>query len=201
MTTLPNNEIEEQYKTKAVIGADECGVGSLVGPVISAAVVYDERLLSLNINDSKKLSKKKREDIYNELMRLEVEYAVGGASISEIEKMNILNAAKLSMQRAITMLRSPNCVALIDGNRKIEIPEALVIPIIKGDTKSVTIAAASIIAKVTRDTIISNMSSMYSGYGLERNMGYATKYHIEMLKQNGYTQYHRKCMLKKLICI
>ncbi|AWD32964.1 Ribonuclease HII [Candidatus Fokinia solitaria] len=197
---LPNNEIERQYKTRTVIGADECGVGSLVGPVVSAAVVYDERLLSLSINDSKKLSAKKREVIYEALMNLEVEYAVGAASIDEIEKLNILNAAKLSMQRAIKMLQSPNCVTLIDGNRTIEVLDATVIPIVKGDTKSVTIAAASIIAKVTRDTIIQHMSSRYSGYKLEQNMGYATKYHIDALRRNGSTQYHRKCMLKKVLC-
>lgn len=186
---------------ETVCGADEAGAGPLAGPVYAAAVILPYEFLFPGLNDSKKLTPKKRERLYEEICKNAVVWAVASASVAEIEELNILNARMLAMQRAIDGLGTRVDVALIDGNRDcgdrcaIETPHILVVG---GDGKSASIAAASILAKVSRDRFVcEELDREYPQYQFSKHKGYGTKLHYEMLDQFGPCPAHRMSFLKK----
>ncbi len=176
---------------KIIAGVDEVGRGSLVGPVYAAAVILDEKVDKKKLKDSKKLSKKNREilDIY---IKKNCIWAIESASLEEIEKYNILNASLLAMKRAIKKLKKKPQVVLVDGNNLPKIDNYEMKNIIKGDQKIPEISAASIIAKVSRDCLMSKMSKNFKKYLWNKNFGYGTKDHIKAIKKFGVTKYHRK---------
>lgn len=184
-----------------IVGIDEAGRGPLAGPVVAAAVKlkkYDERLGE--INDSKKLSEKKREYLFD--LILEYFYVgVGVSNVEEIDKLNILNATFLAMRRALDEIKIECNFSrvLVDGNHKIRDYNREQIPVIKGDSKSLSIAAASIIAKVTRDKIMEKLHEKYPEYNLKKHKGYGTKEHRENLIKYGVSDIHRKTFLKKIL--
>lgn len=173
-----------------IAGVDEVGRGPLAGPVITAAVILPESYDLPELNDSKKISAKKRENLADLIKQQAVCWAIGEASVAEIDELNILHATMLAMQRAVEQLSiQPNKV-LVDGNRTPEFAypsEAIV----GGDGIEPVISAASIIAKVTRDNLMQEYAVQYPGYGLERHMGYPTKQHIQALHELGVTEIHR----------
>ncbi len=176
--------------TQVVAGVDEAGRGALAGPVIAAAVVLDIDRSPSGLDDSKKLSASVRDRLFDEIM-VTARVSVGQACVGEIDELNILYASHLAMERAVAGLGLV-CHALIDGNM---IPKNLPCPataLIKGDGRSLSIAAASIIAKVTRDRIMVDLAQQYPGYGWERNAGYPTKMHREALETLGVTPHHRR---------
>ncbi|MEL7279224.1 MAG: ribonuclease HII [Pseudomonadota bacterium] len=174
-----------------VAGVDEVGRGPLAGPVTAAAVVLDPARIPAGLNDSKKLTARKREALHDLLMEV-AEVSVAHASVEEIDEINILRAAHLAMRRAIDGLPQPPDYALIDGNI---IPDGLATPaeaIIKGDARSASIAAASIVAKIRRDRIMMDLAQHYPGYGWETNAGYGSKKHMDALQNLGVTPHHRR---------
>ncbi len=181
-----------------VCGCDEAGRGPLAGPVVAAAVVLPEGMIIEGLDDSKKLSEKKREKLYNEIIENSVEYAIALATVEEIEEINILNASMLAMKRAVDMLETKPHLALIDGNvaRGFEVRA---IPVIKGDAKCPSIAAASILAKVTRDRMLDEMDEIYPQYSFKKHKGYATKLHRDAILKYGPCKEHRLSFLKKLL--
>ena len=185
----PSYKFDEAYESP-IIGVDEVGRGPLAGPVISAAIILNKEIIPEGINDSKKLSKKKR-IIINEQLILHHNYAIGVATVEEIDKINILQASLLSMKRAILGLKIVPKSILVDGNKLPDL-EYKMYPIIKGDSKSASIAAASIIAKVYRDKLMEDLSIQYPGYYWEKNSGYGTKQHLLALNNLGVTPIHRK---------
>ena len=185
-------ELEQQLLANypIIAGVDEAGRGPWSGPVVSAAVILDHDHINNAMNDSKKLSESRREALYDEIMH-DHDVGIGVASVDEIDSINILNATKLSMKRAVeTLNEAPNAV-LVDGNQKIDI-SIYNQPVIKGDAISLSIAAASIIAKVYRDRLMKKLALEYPFYGWESNKGYGTKAHQEGLKTHGITMHHRK---------
>ena len=185
----PSYKFDQVYKTP-IVGVDEVGRGPLAGPVISAAIVLNKEKIPEGINDSKKLSKKKREVINEELIS-QHKFAIGIASVEEIDKINILQASLLAMKRAVLNLNIKPQTILVDGNKLPDL-EYNMYPIIKGDSKSISIAAASIIAKVYRDKLMQDLSLQYPGYYWEKNSGYGTKQHLLALNNLGVTPIHRK---------
>ena len=185
----PSYKFDQVYETP-IIGVDEVGRGPLAGPVISAAIVLNKEKIPEGINDSKKLSKKKREVINEELIS-QHKFAIGIASVEEIDKINILQASLLAMKRAVLNLNIKPQTILVDGNKLPDL-EYNMYPIIKGDSKSISIAAASIIAKVYRDKLMQDLSIKYPGYYWEKNSGYGTKQHLLALDNLGVTPIHRK---------
>lgn len=185
----PSYKFDQVYETP-IIGVDEVGRGPLAGPVISAAIVLNKEKIPEGINDSKKLSKKKREVINEELIS-QHKFAIGIASVEEIDKINILQASLLAMKRAVLNLNIKPQTILVDGNKLPDL-EYNMYPIIKGDSKSISIAAASIIAKVYRDKLMQDLSLQYPGYYWEKNSGYGTKQHLLALNNLGITPIHRK---------
>lgn len=185
----PSYKFDEAYESP-IIGVDEVGRGPLAGPVISAAIILNKEIIPEGINDSKKLSKKKR-IIINEQLILHHSYAIGVATVEEIDKINILQASLLAMKRAILGLKIVPKSILVDGNKLPDL-EYKMYPIVKGDSKSVSIAAASIIAKVYRDKLMEDLSIQYPGYYWEKNSGYGTKQHLLALNNLGVTPIHRK---------
>ena len=185
----PSYKFDEAYESP-IIGVDEGGRGPLAGPVISAAIILNKEIIPEGINDSKKLSKKKR-IIINEQLISHHSYAIGMATVEEIDKINILQASLLSMKRAILGLNIEPKSILVDGNKLPDL-EYKMYPIVKGDSKSVSIAAASIIAKVYRDKLMEDLSIQYPGYYWEKNSGYGTKQHLLALNNLGVTPIHRK---------
>ena len=189
---------------KNVIGVDEAGRGPLAGPVVAAAVILKEYSEELDeINDSKKLTEKKREKLYDIIMK-NFYVAVGISTVEEIDKMNILNADFLAMRRALKDLKSlkneKEYTVLVDGNLKIKEYIGKQLPIVKGDAKSLSIAAASIIAKVTRDRLMKDLANIYPDYSFEKHKGYGTKAHIEAIKDKGAIEgVHRKVFLRKIL--
>ena len=172
-------------------GVDEVGRGSLVGPVYAAAVILNHKINKKKLKDSKKLSKKKREILENYIKKNSF-WAIGSASLIEIEKFNILNASLLAMKRAIKKLKKKPQLILIDGNKAPKIDYYKIRNVIKGDQKIPEISAASIIAKVSRDRFISKLSKKFSRYFWDKNAGYGTKNHIVAIKKFGVTKHHRK---------
>ena len=185
----PSYKFDQVYETP-IIGVDEVGRGPLAGPVISAAIILNKEKIPEGINDSKKLSKKKREVINEELIS-QHSFAIGIASVEEIDKINILQASLLAMKRAVLNLNIKPQTILVDGNKLPDLKYNMY-PIIKGDSKSISIAAASIIAKVYRDKLMQDLSLQYPGYYWEKNSGYGTKQHLLALNNLGVTPIHRK---------
>ncbi len=197
---MPDFEREHEAKMNgytAVCGVDEAGRGPLSGPVVAAACILPDFFLPSGLNDSKKLSPKKRELLFEEIKEHALSFAIASASPAEIDELNILNATMLAMRRAILALPTPADFALIDGNlaRNMPIPCKTVI---KGDALSASIAAASILAKVTRDRLCLLDDENYPEYGFARHKGYGTAEPITTLHTYGPTEIHRKSFLKGL---
>ena len=180
-----------------ICGVDEAGRGPLAGPVCAAAVILPRGIEIAGLNDSKKLSEKKREKLYDEICDKAISFGIAFATVDEIEKLNILNAAMLAMNRAIAQLDPQPELALIDGNRNsaIEIRSQCAV---KGDAKCADIAAASILAKVTRDRYMLEMAEKYPEYHFEQHKGYGTKLHYEALREHGPCEVHRPSFLRKM---
>ncbi len=182
---------------KAVCGIDEAGRGPLAGPVFAAAVILPDDLGDLGINDSKKLSEKKRDALFDIIKEKAIAWSVGSANEQEIDEINILNATFLAMKRAVEGLPVKPDIALVDGNRK---PKTGIeeITIVKGDSKSISIAAASILAKVSRDRYLLELDEKYPEYQFSKHKGYPTALHYEMIKEHGISPVHRLSFLKNL---
>lgn len=182
---------------KSVCGVDEAGRGPLAGPVCAAAVILPEGVIIDGVNDSKKLSEKKRESLFDVIREQALSYSIAYATVDEIEEINILNATMLAMCRAIDGLDIKADYAMIDGN-KIPPLDIDAECIVKGDAKSMSIACASILAKVSRDRLLYKYAEEYPMYGFDKHKGYGTKVHREAILKYGPCQYHRKSFLKKL---
>ena len=176
---------------KIIAGVDEVGRGSLIGPVYAAAVILNKSINKKLLKDSKALSKSKRE-ILSKYIKQNSVWSIGKASVKEIERINILQASMLAMKRAVKKLKRKPTLVLIDGNKVPEIKDYKLRSIIKGDKKIPSISAASIIAKVTRDKMISNLGKKFKGYYWDQNCGYGTKQHLKAIKNLGITIQHRK---------
>ena len=181
-----------------VCGVDEAGRGPLAGPVFAAAVILPENYSHEILNDSKKLSEKKRDLVYDDIIRDAVCYSVGIATEKEIDDINILNATFLAMKRAVDGLSIKPELAYIDGNQypKTGVKE---VTIVKGDSKCLSVAAASIIAKVSRDRYMLKVAEQYPEYEFTKHKGYGTKLHYEMIEKYGVSPVHRRTFLKKIL--
>ena len=189
---------EKEYESHGwICGIDEVGRGPLCGPVVASAVILPKDCQILYLNDSKKLSEKKREELYDVIMEQAIAVGIGMASPERIDEINILQATYEAMRQAISNLQVKPAVLLNDAVTipGVEIPQ---IPIIKGDAKSVSIAAASIIAKVTRDRMMVEYDRMYPGYDLASNKGYGTKVHMDALRTIGPCEIHRKTFIRNV---
>ncbi|MDO5546247.1 MAG: ribonuclease HII [Eubacteriales bacterium] len=196
MSEITMWEIEDSLGLHFVCGVDEAGRGPLAGPVCAAAVILPEHLQIPGLNDSKKLTDKKRRELFPIIQEQAIAWGIGLASESEIDEINILQATFLAMRRALDQLTIRPEIALIDGNRETDFGLP-VKTVVKGDSLSANIAAASILAKVTRDNIMVEMASQYPEYGFEIHKGYGTKAHYEALRTYGPCPIHRKTFLKK----
>ena len=176
---------------KIIAGVDEVGRGSLVGPVYAAAVILKKSINTKLLKDSKSISSSKRKVLFSHIKKNSI-WAIGKASLKEIEQLNILNASLLAMKRAIKKLKKKPSHVLIDGNKLPKLKNYKLKSIIKGDQKIPSISAASIIAKVTRDKMIDNLAKKFKGYNWDKNYGYGTKNHFEAIKKFGITNHHRK---------
>ena len=181
---------------KTICGVDEAGRGPLAGPVCAAAVILPSHLELPGLNDSKKLTDKKRRELYPLIKEQAIAYGIGFASEEEIDEINILQATFLAMQRAIDQLEGKAEFALIDGNREKDFGLP-VMTVVKGDSRSASIAAASVLAKVARDDVMLAMAEEYPEYGFEIHKGYGTKAHYAALREHGASKIHRKTFLKK----
>lgn len=180
----------------SLAGMDEVGRGPLFGSVVTACVIMPSEPLYEWIDDSKKLSAKRREELYERIMESALYVGIGEATAAEIDSMNILNATRLAMERAAE--KAPATLCVVDAVRQLYLPFPIM-PIIKGDSTSYNVAAASIVAKVTRDRQMAEYAKIYPQYGLDRNMGYGTAEHIAALRQYGATPEHRKTFIGKFI--
>ncbi len=191
----PHREHEEELRAQSyriICGVDEAGRGPLAGPVVAAAVILPEDYQLPALNDSKKISPKKREELYAALTSdSEVHYAIAEASVEEIDRLNILRATHLAMRRAIEALRPSPDIALIDGLavQGLPIPHQ---PLVKGDALNLSIAAASILAKVARDRIMQKLDKQHPEYGFARHSGYGTAAHLTAIREHGITIQHRR---------
>lgn len=191
--------LEDKYEAAGVspvCGTDEAGRGPLAGPVYAAAVIIDRSRPIEGLNDSKKLTEKKREKLFDEICEKAAAFSIASASVAEIEELNILEAAQLAMRRAVDSLNVKPSLVLVDGNiaRNFDV-EA--VPVIHGDAISPSIAAASILAKVSRDRVCMELDSLYPEYGFAKHKGYPTKAHFEAIEKYGITPEHRVSFLKK----
>lgn len=189
---------ENQAKSQGysfVCGVDEAGRGPLAGPVYAAAVILPDGVIPEGVNDSKKLSEKKRESLFDIITVEALDYSIAYATAEEIDDINILQATFLAMKRAIAGLKTKADYAMIDGNRMppLDIPGET---IVKGDANSASIAAASILAKVSRDRFMLKMAEKYPQYQFEKHKGYGTKLHYQMLDEYGPSEIHRQTFLK-----
>ena len=194
-------EIENERRKKGykyIAGVDEAGRGPLAGPVYAAAVILPEGMLIEGINDSKKLSEKKREELFDVICEKASAYCIAEVSHTRIDEINILNATFEAMNKAVNGLNIRPDYVLIDGNRikGMEIPHETVV---KGDAKSISIAAASILAKVSRDRFMYEMAKQYPLYGFDKHKGYGTKAHCDAILKYGECEIHRKSFLKKIL--
>ena len=200
---LERQEVMWEYERglleyESIAGVDEAGRGPLAGPVYAAAVILKPGARIDGINDSKKLSEKKREELYDVIIENSIAYAVYSVDEKTIDEVNILNATHMAMNGAVNSLSVPPDFVLIDGNsiKNMTLPHET---IVKGDAKSISIAAASILAKVSRDRYIIQMAEKYPEYGFEKHKGYGTKAHTEAILKYGPCEIHRKTFLKKLL--
>lgn len=194
-------KIERELYSKGyrlIAGVDEAGRGPLCGPVVAAAVILPKDIKIEGVNDSKKLTEKKREALYEKIYEKALAVGVGISDVELIEKVNILNATKIAMCEAIKNLKILPEYVLIDGNQMIDI-DIEASTVVKGDANSESIAAASIIAKVTRDRMLYEYDKLYPEYGFAKHKGYGTKAHIEAIKKYGITKIHRESFCKKFI--
>ncbi len=180
-------------------GVDEAGRGPLAGDVYAAAVVLKKDAVIEGVNDSKKLSEKKREKLFDEIIEKSEAYCIATASVEEIDSINILQATMLAMTRAVKGLGITPDIALIDGNKAPEIDGVKTQAVIKGDATSASIAAASILAKVARDRYMKEIAEKYPQYAFEKHKGYGTKLHNELILEHGPSEVHRKTFLRKLL--
>ncbi len=192
---------EKEAKNKGFVnicGVDEAGRGPLAGPVCAAAVILHDNQIIEGVNDSKKLTEKKREVLFEVIKNEALDYSIAFSTVEEIEEINILNATMLAMKRAVDGLNTKVDYALIDGNRfpPIDIQGEYVI---KGDAKSMSIAAASILAKVSRDRLCYEYAEKYPEYGFDKHKGYGTKAHAEAILKYGPCEIHRLSFLKKIL--
>ncbi len=199
---MPDFELEKAAISrgfKYICGVDEAGRGPLAGPVCAAAVILPDTLEIEGLNDSKKLSEKKREALFDVICKKAVAYSIAFGTLEEIEELNILEATFIAMNRAIEGLSVKPDYALIDGNR---VPKGIIVPcetVIKGDAKSCSVAAASILAKVTRDRLLLEYDAMYPEYNFKKHKGYGTKEHTDLILKYGPCEIHRLSFLKKLL--
>ncbi|MBR6502373.1 MAG: ribonuclease HII [Clostridia bacterium] len=199
---MPDFSYEKETQNKGykfVCGVDEAGRGPLAGPVCAAAVILPDDCEIEGLNDSKKISEKKRELLYDVIIEKAIAYSIAYGTLEEIEKYNILEATYIAMNRAIEGLETNADFALIDGNR---VPKGISIPcetVVKGDSKSYSIAAASILAKVTRDRLMLEYDKKYPEYLFSSHKGYGTKAHYEAIKQHGVCEIHRLSFLKNVL--
>lgn len=199
---MPDYEFEKAAVNSGfscICGVDEAGRGPLAGPVCAAAVILPEGAVIAGLDDSKKLTEKKRERLYDIIKETAVAYSVAYGTLEEIETVNILEATYLAMNRAIEGLNIKPDFALIDGNR---VPRGIKIPcetIVKGDSKSMSVAAASVLAKVTRDRLMLEYDKKYPEYNFKKHKGYGTKEHTELIKQYGPCEIHRLSFLKNIL--
>lgn len=199
---MPDYEFEKAAVNSGfscICGVDEAGRGPLAGPVCAAAVILPEGAVIEGLDDSKKLTEKKRERLYDIIKETAVAYSVAYGTLEEIETVNILEATYLAMNRAIEGLSVKPDFALIDGNR---IPRGIKIPcetIVKGDSKSMSVAAASVLAKVTRDRLMLEYDKKYPEYNFKKHKGYGTREHTELIKQYGPCEIHRLSFLKNIL--
>ena len=194
-----------EYENKAhaegfsvVCGVDEAGRGPLAGPVYAAAVILPEGLDEKGINDSKKMTEKKREELFDIITENAVAYGIGFATETEIDEINILNATFLAMRRAVEAMGVKPDLVLVDGNRKPGTGYEEM-TLVKGDAKSISISAASILAKVSRDRYMKDLALRHPEYKFEQHKGYGTKLHYEMIEQYGILPDHRRSFLKKIL--
>jgi ribonuclease HII len=186
-------EYENKYYSKGcklIAGVDEAGRGPLAGPVFAAAVVFDKDTVIPEINDSKKLSERKREELFDVIKEKALYYSIVSVDEKEIDRINILNATYKCFNMAVSSLDAMPDVVLIDGNRCGEMPTEYE-TIVKGDSKSMSIAAASILAKVARDRYITELDAIYPEYNFKKHKGYGTKEHLELIAKNGPCPIHR----------
>ena len=198
MPDFSYENIARQKGYKFICGVDEAGRGPLAGPVCAAAVILPPDCIIDGLNDSKKISEKKREMLFEQIIQKAVSYSDAYGTLEEIEKYNILEATYLAMNRAIDGLSQKADFALIDGNR---IPKNIKIPcetVVKGDSKSCSVAAASILAKVTRDRLMLEYDKKYPQYNFAKHKGYGTKAHYEAIKEYGVCEIHRLSFLKNV---
>ena len=198
--SAPSFEYENKHYAEgfaSVCGCDEAGRGPLCGPVVAAAVILPKDAVIEGLNDSKKLTEKKRNALFDVIKEKAIAYAIAEATPEEIDEINILNASMLAMRRAVEALPTPADFALIDGNcsRGFTIPTETVVG---GDAKSMSIAAASILAKVTRDRQCEELDKLYPEYGIAKHKGYPTKDHMDAVRKYGPSPIHRKTFLKFL---
>ena len=193
--------LKQKFSDKIEIGCDEAGRGCLAGPVVAAAVLLPNHFNNKTLNDSKQLSKKKREILEKIIKDEAISFGIGVVSPKEIDKINILNASFLAMHRAINQISNKYELLLIDGNRFNKYKKVEHKCIIKGDAKYMSIAAASVIAKTARDKIMKGLSEEFPQYSWETNQGYPTKNHRKSIKKFGANKYHRKsfCLLPNQI--
>ena len=199
---MPDFSIENEYKNKGckiVCGIDEAGRGPLAGPVCAAAVILPDGCFIEGLDDSKKLSEKKREELYDTIIKNAVSYAVSYGTLKDIEEFNILQATFTAMKKSVEKLKVIPDFALIDGNRT---PKNFSVPcaaVIKGDSLSCSIAAASVLAKVTRDRLMRIYDGIYPEYNFKKHKGYGTKEHYEAIKRYGISPIHRLTFLKNVL--
>ncbi len=196
MWEIEHEKMKEGYRL--IAGVDEAGRGPLAGPVYTAAVILPPDIEIEGLNDSKKISEKKRDALFDIICEKAVAYSIASASVEEIDTLNIRNATCLAMNRAVEGLSLPPDFVLVDGNyiANCKFPSECVI---KGDARSASIAAASILAKVSRDRLLLSLAEEYPEYGFEKHKGYGTKVHNEAILKYGPLPIHRKTFLKKLL--
>lgn len=182
-----------------ICGIDEAGRGPLAGPVFAAAVILPQGLVIDGLNDSKKISEKKRDELFDIIQEEAISYSIAFATEQEIDDINILQATFLAMRRACEGLHVTADYALIDGNRMPNLGDVEGEPIIKGDTQSASIAAASILAKVSRDRVMLELDKIYPEYQFAKHKGYGTKLHRELLLEHGMCPIHRRSFMKKIL--
>jgi len=201
MQEKKEEDLQQVLNKVSQVGIDEVGRGAVFGPVFSAVVVLTEKnkfiLKKLGVKDSKKLTPKRRKLLFSKILLLASDYGIGQSSVREIEKFGIRFATELSMTRALSKLKEKPSELIIDGPLLFRAWKGVQKNIVSGDSKYISIASASIIAKVSRDNLMERLEKKYSGYLIFKNKGYGTKEHLSSIKENGITNLHRKSFLKK----